>query len=120
LSLSDRLAIVPIAVDDKPTTWVATIRAICPPFEDVYTRSPWVQSHFQYWGIGNSGRLLTGYSISGSEVRNQIAEGGNWKSLVPPAVAATLESVDGPRRIQALLQGSNYRITTADRTANQE
>jgi nicotinamide-nucleotide adenylyltransferase len=111
IAISDRLAVIPIAVDDEPTTWVATIKAICPSFTDVYTRNPWVQTHFEYWGIKNSESLLAGHFISGSEVRSKIASGGDWRKFVPSAVAAILESIDGLYRIRTLLQGNNHRIT---------
>jgi len=108
-AVSDRVAIIPVAVDDAPTTWVATIRAICPPFQEVYTRSPLTQTHFAYWGIPTSAQLLAGHLISGSEVRRAIAQGTDWLPLVPPAVADTIIRIDGHTRLQAMAQGSNYR-----------
>jgi len=39
--------------------------------------------------------------ISGSHVRRLMAAGGDWKSLVPPAVARLLEEWDIPARLRA-------------------
>lgn len=40
--------------------------------------------------------------ISGVRVRRAMAEGGDWKSLVPPEVAALAESWDLPQRLRNL------------------
>ncbi len=36
----------------------------------------------------------TGKEVSGIDVRLALREGGDWKSLVPPGVAAVLERLD--------------------------
>jgi nicotinamide-nucleotide adenylyltransferase len=120
-AVADRVAIVPVAVDDEPTAWVAVIRAICPPFQAVYTRSPWTQAHFAYWGIPVSPRLLTGHDTSGSEVRREMVADGNWRALVPQPVAAVIEHFQGDVRMRTLAEGSNRRrITIADGLSTSE
>jgi nicotinamide-nucleotide adenylyltransferase len=112
-ALGDRVDVVPIAVDDEPTTWVSTIRAICPPFDDVYTRSPWTESLFAYWGIRNAPELATSELLAtGTAVREAMADGADWKPLVPSSVADVLEAIDGPERMQLLLRGRNHRLTS--------
>ncbi|MEU4533150.1 nicotinamide-nucleotide adenylyltransferase [Micromonospora ureilytica] len=117
ISAADRVAVIPVAVDDEPTTWVATIRAICPPFQEVYTRSPWTQAHFAYWGIPTSSSLLLGHETSGSEVRQEMSTGGDWRRFVPPSVAHAIEQFDGHQRMHALAKGSNYRTAPQPTTA---
>lgn len=102
--------VVPIPVDDAPTAWVATIRAVCPAFGHVYTRSAWTESLFRYWGVPNSPVLLEGHYVSAGEVRARMAAGGDWSELVPPAVAGVIERHDGVRRVRALLDGRNHRL----------
>lgn len=110
LSIHGRVHIIPVPVDDEPTTWVATIRAISPAFDHVYTRSAWTESLFAYWGIPNTPSLISDQSISASDVRACMAAGQDWTPLVPPAVAAVIERYDGPRRVNALVGGRNHRL----------
>lgn len=110
-SIERRVIIVPIPLDDKPTTWVATILSVCPRFDDVYTRSAWTQSLFAHWSITNSTSLLAGNYISASDVRRAMADGDDWKCSVPPPVADTLEELGGPARVRSLLRGKNHRLS---------
>ena len=110
LSIHDRVHIIPVPVDDEPTTWVATIRAVSPAFDHVYTRSAWTASLFAYWGIPNSPSLISGHLISASDVRARMAAGRDWSPFVPPAVAAVIERCDGVRRVSAFFGGRNNRL----------
>ncbi|MFE9436559.1 nicotinamide-nucleotide adenylyltransferase [Streptomyces sp. NPDC006640] len=110
-SLSSNVTVIPIPVDDAPTTWVATILSVCPRFDNVYTRSPWTQSLFEHWGIPNSKTLLTGHPLSASEVRKAMAGGDEWQQTVPEGVADLLVELDGPARLRALLSGKNHRLS---------
>lgn len=110
LSIRERVHIVPVPVDDKPTTWVSTIRAIAPAFDHVYTRSAWTESLFAYWGIPNTPSLISGQLISASDVRARMASGQDWSPFVPVAVAAVIERIDGARRVGALVEGRNHRL----------
>lgn len=89
--IAERVTIVPIGIDDAPTTWVSTIRALSPRFDDVYTRSPWSEAHFAYWGIANSPELLKGHTVRASVIRELMAAGGDWRSDVPVAVANVID-----------------------------
>lgn len=110
LSIQGRVHIIPVPVDDEPTTWVATIRAISPAFDHVYTRSAWTESLFAYWGIPNSPSLISGQLTSASDVRARMAADQDWSPLVPPAVAAVVERFEGPKRLRAMAAGRNHRL----------
>jgi nicotinamide-nucleotide adenylyltransferase len=110
LSIRGRLDIIPVPVDDEPTSWVATIRAISPDFRNVYTRSAWTETLFAYWGIPNSASLIRDNLLSASEVRASMTRGEDWRSLVPPPVAQVLEGCDGLNRLVVLSSGKNYRL----------
>jgi nicotinamide-nucleotide adenylyltransferase len=118
VSLRDRVHIIPVPVDDEPTTWVATIKTVSPAFDHVYTRSAWTESLFGYWGIPNSPSLISGQLISASDVRARMAAGQDWSPLVPSAVAAVIERCDGVRRVRAFFGGRNHRLSgSADSSA---
>lgn len=110
LSIRDRFDIIPVPIDDEPTSWVATIRTITPEFRNVYTRSAWTETLFAYWGIPNTDPLVQGYPLSASEVRASMAQGGDWRSLVPPSVAEVLTACSGVSRVVALHAGRNHRL----------
>ncbi|MEU9282312.1 adenylyltransferase/cytidyltransferase family protein [Streptomyces sp. NPDC048341] len=112
LSIWDRLDVIPVPVDDEPTAWVATIRAIAPGFGCVYTRSAWTRALFDYWGFPNSDSLIQGHSLSASEVRASMAAGGAWRSLVPLPVAEIIEACGGVSRVADLSDGKNHRLHT--------
>lgn len=109
-SIHDRVRIIPVPVDDEPTSWAATIRAISPAFDHLYSRSAWTASLFEYWGIPNTPTLVSGSLVSASEVRARMAAGQDWQSLVPSAVAAVIERFDGASRLSALAVGRNFRL----------
>lgn len=110
VNLASRLEVVPIPVDDQPTSWVATIRAVCPAFSHVYTRNSWTESVFSFDGIPNSPTLLQGHHVTASEVRARMAASEDWASLVPTRVAEVLTLIDGPSRLRRLSASSNDRL----------
>ena len=44
---------------------------------------------------------------SGTEVRRRIVSGEDWRSLVPPAVADVIDSIDGVGRLRDISEGSD-------------
>jgi nicotinamide-nucleotide adenylyltransferase len=112
LRIRDRISLIPVPVDDEPTTWVATIKAIAPPFQFVYTRSAWTASLFNYWGIPNSESLIEENTLSASEVRQAISQGLSWRTLVPACVGSILEDCGATQRIAALSLGKNARLSS--------
>lgn len=112
LQIQDRVITLPVPVDDEPTTWVATIKAMSPPFDTVYTRSAWTSSLFRFWGIPTTVHLLEGHPTSATHVRDLMSNGGDWAAHVPPAVAAVLAEIDGVSRVQELSRGRNHRYTS--------
>ena len=116
IGIIEQVVTLPIPVDDEPTTWVATIKAVSPPFDSVYTRSAWTSSLFAYWGIPTVTDVLNGHTISATTVRELIATGGQWTEHVPPATAHVLRSIGGLDRVRQLSLGKNHRAANIEAT----
>jgi len=111
LGVHERVLTLPVPVDDEPTIWVATIKAMSPPFDSVYTRSAWTSSLFSYWGIPTAEHVLEGHLTSATDVRQLMAAGDHWMEHVPASVVDVLHQIDAVRRVRALLPGRNHRAT---------
>ena len=93
--------IVPIPDTHVHSVWVSHIRSLVPHFDVVYTNSDLVVRLFREHGVKVlSPPLVDREALSGTEVRRRMLKGGDWTSLVPPAVAGYVREIDGIERIQ--------------------
>jgi len=96
-----RYLIVPIPDIWNNALWVSHVRALTPPFQIVYTGNPLAWRLFKEAGFEvKSPPLYDRAKYSGTEVRKRMLEGGDWKSLVPPAVAKVIEEIGGVERLR--------------------
>ena len=105
-TLEDRPATVyAIPVEDlnRNAVWTEHLRSLCPPFDVVYSNNPLIVRLFEEDGFEvRTGHLFERERYSGTEVRERMLEGGDWRSLVPEAVEEVVEEVDGVQRIRDL------------------
>jgi nicotinamide-nucleotide adenylyltransferase len=98
--------IIPIPVNCYLTTWVAAIRALCPPFQAVYARNPVMRAIFaelEYPLVSPVfPRRMTGVAI-----RGRIASGQPWNEFVPREVAEFLERRKLTERIREVSKDEN-------------
>jgi nicotinamide-nucleotide adenylyltransferase len=95
--------LVPIADISRHAMWVNYLEALLPTFDRVYTNNPLTRILFERSGyIVESPPLFDRSRYEGARIREQLADGGEWKGAVPPAVAAYLEEIGGPARLQVL------------------
>lgn len=100
--------IVPIPDTHVHSVWVGHVVSLLPRFDLVYTNSPLVVRLFREKGIRVVELpLLEKEAYSGRIVRDRIFNGGPWRELVPPPVAAYILEIDGPQRIR-----ETYRYST--------
>lgn len=97
--------IVFIEIPDMPGDdigWAKKALELCGgPVHQVWAGNEWIKKSFEGLEVEIKNiREVPG--VSATEVRKRIKEGGNWRSLVPDEVAATIESVDGVERVKAL------------------
>ena len=103
----DNAVIVPIEDMNIYSLWVSKVRSLCPPFSVVYSNNKATIRLFKEAGYAvHSSPLYNREEYSGTEVRRRMAEGGDWRSLVPPKVADVIDEIDGIERIRSIYGGS--------------
>lgn len=98
-------SIIPIEDLNRYSAWVAHVKAMCPPFSVVYSNNPFTRRLFTE--AGYTVRSVPMYNrdiYSGTEVRRRMISGDDWRSLVPPAVAEVVDSIDGVGRLRDISQ----------------
>lgn len=97
----DNYFIVPVEDLNRYSVWVPHVASIVPPFRNVYTNNPLTKRLFSEAGYTIKESPLYNRSIySGTEVRKRIINDGDWRSLVPKAVAEVIDDIDGVGRIK--------------------
>ncbi len=93
--------IVPIPDTHVHSVWVGHVLSLIPKFDAVYTNSALVVRLFKERGIKVvSLPMVERELLSGTEIRRRMYGGGDWQTLVPSAVAAFIEEIDGVQRIR--------------------
>lgn len=101
--LYSRAYVVP--VDNIPSNyaWPRHVLSYTPRVQVVFSNNELVKMLFEAYGLEvRRTPLLPG--VSGTAVRKLMAEGGDWKQLVPPGVAEVVESINGVERVRQLLK----------------
>lgn len=95
--------IVPIEDVGKHSMWVPLVESLLPKFGVVFSNDPLTARLFREKGYEvRELPLHKREEYSGTEIRKRIAAGKKWEHLVPKAVAAYVEEIDGVRRIRDL------------------
>ncbi|MCL4329537.1 MAG: nicotinamide-nucleotide adenylyltransferase [Candidatus Thermoplasmatota archaeon] len=97
--------LVPIEDVNSNPLWVAHVESLTPKFTKVYTNNPLVKRLFaeKHYDV-HSLTLLNRESWSGTRIRDKMLNGENWRSDVPPQVAAVIDEIDGVNRLRDLSQ----------------
>lgn len=96
---------VPIEDLDRNSVWVSHVQSMSPTFEVAYSNNPLVIRLFEEAGVEvRQSPMFNRDVLEGTEVRDRMAAGGDWQSLVPDAVESVIEEIDGAERIQQVLE----------------
>lgn len=101
----NRCYIVPFPNDENNARWLAHIRSLMPPFHVVYSGNEFVQLLVSEQGSEievRQPRFVRMEEYNGTNIRQLMANGKPWKTLVPEAVAEIIEQVRGVERIQMI------------------
>lgn len=94
---------VPIEDLNRNSVWVSHVQSMSPRFEVAFSNNPLVVRLFEEAGIEvRQSPMYHREEFEGTEVRERIAEDGDWESLVPEAVVEVLGEIDGVERIQQI------------------
>jgi len=102
-----RTLLVPISDINRHALWVNYLESLLPTFDRVYTNNLLTRILFERSGyLVESTPLFDRARFEGVRIREQLAEGGDWRSAVPPYIAAYLDEIGAPARLQVLQQAS--------------
>lgn len=92
---------VPIEDLERNAVWVSHVRSMCPKFEVAYSNNPLVIRLFNEAAVEvRQPPMYDRDVLEGAEIRRRMADGDDWESLVPDAVADVVAEIDGVERIQ--------------------
>jgi len=95
--------IVPIEDLNRYSVWVSHVVSMSPPFSVVYSNNHLTKRLFFEAGYEiKASPMYNRSEYSGKEVRRRMLCGGDWRSLVPSAVADVIDDIDGIGRMQEL------------------
>jgi nicotinamide-nucleotide adenylyltransferase len=95
--------ILPIDDVHNHTTWVSFVESVVPTFGVVFSNDPLTIELFQEKGYDvRELPLHNRDDLSGTEVRERMASGKDWESLVPSKVADYIKSIEGEERVKGL------------------
>ncbi|MDR2855971.1 MAG: nicotinamide-nucleotide adenylyltransferase [Methanomicrobiales archaeon] len=96
--------VIPIEDLQRNALWVSHIRAMTPPFDQVYSSNALVTRLFFEAGVDICSPIMHERdSLSGTEIRRRICTNGSWEDLVPYEVVQVIKEVDGVSRLQDLM-----------------
>ncbi len=90
--------IVTIPDTGNHALWVELVRRTCPKFERVVSGNEFVRYLFSERGfeVGEP-KFFEKEKYNGTKIRKLMADGGNWKEMVPKGVAKVVERVGRDR-----------------------
>ncbi|MCD6248694.1 MAG: nicotinamide-nucleotide adenylyltransferase [Hadesarchaea archaeon] len=98
-----KVHIVPVPDVNNNAIWVSHVLSFAPPFTTVYSGNPLVKRLFMERGFEvKSPPLLKREEYRGTEIRKRMVEGGDWRSLVPKAVAEVMDEIKAVERLKDL------------------
>lgn len=110
--------VVPVPDVGRNAVWVSHVESLVPRFGVLYTNNPLMARLF-----GEAGRAVAPAPFherdryEGTRVRRLMVEGGDWRALVPPAVAAVVDECDGVARLRALAGAADVVVEGRDPSA---
>jgi nicotinamide-nucleotide adenylyltransferase len=98
--------LVPIVDINRYAVWVAHVSSLVPPFKAIYSNNPLTKRLFSEAGYEVRASPLFNIDLySGTEIRNRMLAGKDWRHLVPKAVADVIDEIKGEERIKELMKG---------------
>lgn len=100
---ADEYAIIGVPDINDPPRWVAHVESLSPRFDVVYSNAPLERELFKKAGYAVvEPPFFSRKTYAATEVRRRMAEGGNWRKLVPDGTRQVIADVDGVARVKKL------------------
>jgi nicotinamide-nucleotide adenylyltransferase len=96
---------VPIEDLDRHSVWVSHVQSMAPSFDVAYSNNPLVIQLFSEAGVEvRQSPMFNRDVLEGTELRERMIEGRNWRGLVPDPVVDVVDEIGGIERIQQVSQ----------------
>lgn len=94
---------VPIEDLNRNAVWVSHVQGMCPHFDVAYSNNPLVIRLFKEADVEvRQSPMFDRDKLQGSEIRDHMCQGDDWRSRVPESVIEVVEECDGVDRIQQI------------------
>jgi nicotinamide-nucleotide adenylyltransferase len=104
--------VVPIEDLDRNSVWVSHVQSMSPAFDVAFSNNPLVIRLFEEAGVEvRQSPMFRREVLEGAELRERMADGEEWASLVPDPAAAVIEEIGGVDRIQQVADGDGAAET---------
>ncbi|WP_436900231.1 nicotinamide-nucleotide adenylyltransferase [Halovenus halobia] len=95
--------VVPIEDMDRNSVWVSHVQSMAPEFDVAYSNNPLVVRLFSESGIEvKQTEMFDREALKGSEIRDQMVTGGDWRQHVPEPVQSVIDEIDGVARLREI------------------
>lgn len=95
--------VVPIEDMDRNSVWVSHVQSMAPEFDVAYSNNPLVVRLFSESGIEvKQTEMFDREALKGSEIREQMLTGGDWRQYVPEPVQSVIGEIDGVARLREI------------------
>ena len=93
--------VVPIEDLERNSVWVSHVQSMCPKFDVAYSNNPLVIQLFSEAGVNvRQSPMFRREELEGTELRERMVAGDDWRDLVPDAVVEVITEVGGVERIR--------------------
>jgi nicotinamide-nucleotide adenylyltransferase len=97
--------VVPIEDLERNAVWASHVRSMTPSFDVAYSNNPLVIELFREAGVEvRQSPMFNRDVLEGTELRERMIDGDDWRRLVPDPVAGVIDEIRGIDRIQAVSQ----------------
>lgn len=111
----DNAIVTPLPDVGRNAVWVAHVTSFVPGFRVLYTNNPLMTRLFGEAGVTvQPAPYHERTTYEGTRIRQLMMDGGDWKALVPPAVARVVEEHDAIARMRAIHGGENVVVEGRD------
>jgi len=109
--------LIPLPDVGRNSVWVSHVKSYVPSFDVLYTNNPLMSRLFSEAGHKVApAPFHERAKFEGTRLRRLMAEGGDWRSLVPASVAKVIEACDGEQRVRditragVVVEGSDPQV----------
>ena len=93
--------VVPIEDLERNAVWVSHVESMSPAFDVAYSNNPLVVRLFEEAGVEvRQSPMFRREVLEGTEIRDRMASGEDWRAHLPAPVVDVVEEIDGVGRIR--------------------